>query len=207
MAIYLKGALGAFSGKVGNLIGSKWRSIDYMRSRPRPTKRVASQKQLEARAKLEYANEFLSPLRDFIKLSYPVKAGSKHSAFDKLMSNVMGLIEGSYPNHSLRYEEIEFSKGPLSPVRGNFENKKDGILTLAWEPRTSVGTAEKNDIIYAILYHCESQDHYVSQGAERSDGIFEIDEIPTGTFHTWTMASNYDISKFSNSTYHRIVLL
>src|SRR5690606_9829972 len=113
MAIYIKGALGAFSGKVGNLIGSKWRSIDYMRSRPRPSRKAASQKQIEARAKLVHANNFLSHYRDFIKISHPVKTGSKHSAFDKLMSNVMNQIEGSYPNYSLRYEEIEFSRGPM----------------------------------------------------------------------------------------------
>lgn len=31
MATYSKGANGTFSGKVGSVIGSNWRSIDYMK--------------------------------------------------------------------------------------------------------------------------------------------------------------------------------
>jgi len=206
MAVYVKGALGAFSGKVGNLIGSKWRSIDYMRSLPRPSKRSASKNQIEVRAKFAHAHEFLNPIRDFIKMSYPVRKGSKHDAFDKLMSNLMSLIEGSYPNYSIRYKDVELSKGSMSPVRGNFKIEADGIK-LVWKPRVSVGTAERNDLIHIILYHVKTNDYYLFQDSQRSDGlsIININEIPNKDFHAWTMASNAELSRFSNSTYHRIL--
>jgi len=206
MAVYVKGALGAFSGKVGNLIGSKWRSIDYMRSLPRPSKRSASKNQIEVRAKFAHAHEFLNPIRDFIKMSYPVRKGSKHDAFDKLMSNLMSLIEGSYPNYSIRYKDVELSKGSMSPVRGNFKIEADGIK-LVWKPRVSVGTAERNDLIHIILYQVKTNDYYLFQDSQRSDGlsIININEIPNKDFHAWTMASNAELSRFSNSTYHRIL--
>jgi len=206
MAVYVKGALGAFSGKVGNLIGSKWRSIDYRRSLPRPSKRSASKNQIEVRAKFAHAHEFLNPIRDFIKMSYPVRKGSKHDAFDKLMSNLMSLIEGSYPNYSIRYKDVELSKGSMSPVRGNFKIEADGIK-LVWKPRVSVGTAERNDLIHIILYHVKTNDYYLFQDSQRSDGlsIININEIPNKDFHAWTMASNAELSRFSNSTYHRIL--
>lgn len=206
MAVYVKGALGAFSGKVGNLIGSKWRSIDYMRSLPRPSKRSASKNQIEVRAKFAHAHEFLNPIRNFIKMSYPVRKGSKHDAFDKLMSNLMSLIEGSYPNYSIRYKDVELSKGSMSPVRGNFEVSADGIM-LTWTPRISTGTAESNDLIHVILYHATKNDYYIFQDSKRSDGlcIISTDGISTGAFHAWTMASNAELSRFSNSTYHEIL--
>lgn len=206
MAVYVKGALGAFSGKVGNLIGSKWRSIDYMRSLPRPSKRPASKNQIEVRAKFAHAHEFLNPIRDFIKMSYPVRKGSKHDAFDKLMSNLMTLIDGSFPNYSIRYKDVELSKGSMSPVRGNFEVSADGIM-LTWTPRISIGTAESNDLIHVILYHVKTNDYYLFQDSRRSDGlsIINTNEIPTKDFHAWTMASNSELSRFSNSTYHRIM--
>ncbi|WP_157258045.1 DUF6266 family protein [Pedobacter ginsenosidimutans] len=35
MATYSKGANGAFPGKVGSIIGSNWRSIDYLKGLPK----------------------------------------------------------------------------------------------------------------------------------------------------------------------------
>ncbi|WP_317130002.1 hypothetical protein [Pedobacter psychrodurus] len=39
MATYSKGANGTFSGKVGRVIGSNWRSIDYLKAMAMTKKR------------------------------------------------------------------------------------------------------------------------------------------------------------------------
>ena len=47
MAIFSKGILGGFSGKVGNVIGSSWRGKDVLRSLPTKRNWVATQSQLD----------------------------------------------------------------------------------------------------------------------------------------------------------------
>ncbi len=45
MGKYNKGILGAFSGKVGPVVGSSWRGRDVLRSCPKKSNKVASQLQ------------------------------------------------------------------------------------------------------------------------------------------------------------------
>lgn len=52
MARFLKGINGAYSGKVGSVIGSNWRGVDYVRSLSRISKKKISDAQLEQRSKL-----------------------------------------------------------------------------------------------------------------------------------------------------------
>jgi len=40
MGSYSKGANGIFSGKVGSIIGSSWRSIDYLKGLPKKAPRL-----------------------------------------------------------------------------------------------------------------------------------------------------------------------
>jgi hypothetical protein len=62
MARYIKGALGAFSGKLGNVVGCCWRHIDYLRSLPKPSKKPATPLQLAQRSKFALAASFLSTI-------------------------------------------------------------------------------------------------------------------------------------------------
>ena len=67
MAIISKGILGAYYGKVGEVVGSSWRGINYVKSLPRKIKRTASEKALNQRAKFAMVAGFLKPLREFFK--------------------------------------------------------------------------------------------------------------------------------------------
>jgi len=205
MGIYVNGLLGAFSGKVGNVVGSNWRSIDYMRSRPKPSKnRLISNKQKQIQLKFSNAYHFLNPLREFLALSYPIKKGSKKSAFNMAMANVISSIEGSHLDFRFNYQNIQLSKGNLSPVQGVFSLDENDILNLNWKSKISIGTAEDTDIVYIILYEEQTKEFYIIQGSERGNGRCEIDleKIGKGIFQIWTSVSTYDSARFSNSSYH-----
>src|SRR5690606_18528904 len=70
MARFLKGIHGAYSGKVGNVIGSNWRNVDYVRSVAKPSNKPATEKQLAQRARFGLAVSFLSPIKDVLNLGY-----------------------------------------------------------------------------------------------------------------------------------------
>jgi len=209
MANYVKGPLGAFSGKIGSLVGSNWRSINYMRSLPKPSKKPAIKKQKDVREAFKIAHDFLSPLRDLLNISYPIKAGSKKSAFDIAMTAMITSMEGTYPDLKIDYKNLELSKGGLSPIRGKFSFKEHNDLLLTWEPHISIGTSEAIDLIYIVLYNEKRKEFLIWKRGERGDGGVMIDKasLYNGSYHAWTFASSYDCERFSNSTYHGLIEL
>lgn len=60
MVRFLKGITGAYSGKVGSVIGSNWRNVDYVRSLSKRSNKPASEDQLAQRAHFALAVSFLS---------------------------------------------------------------------------------------------------------------------------------------------------
>ena len=58
MGTYNKGILGAFSGKVGPVVGASWRGKEVMRSLPKKSNRVATATQLLQRQKFAMVQAF-----------------------------------------------------------------------------------------------------------------------------------------------------
>ncbi len=75
MAKFLKGILGAFSGKVGTVIGACWKGIDYMRSLPKKSTKPPTQLQLDARYQFNLVTGFLRPISGLIKKGFQSAVG------------------------------------------------------------------------------------------------------------------------------------
>ena len=70
MARFSKGILGPFSGGVGTVIGGTWKGISYMRSKPLPTNREPSIKQLEQREKFKVMVRFLRTITGLVTVTF-----------------------------------------------------------------------------------------------------------------------------------------
>jgi len=202
MGIYVKGAFGAFSGKVGNLVGSNWRSIDYLRSRPRPSKKAATELQLAQREKLILVTDFLSPVRDLINIGLNDKGRNKSMAYNIAVMNLIKQLEGVYPNFTIPYSEVKFSKGDLSTITVETGTDMDGNFQVQWSPRLG-HTAKLTDKVYLIFYKEEAEDFFVFQDCVRGDAEYSIapKEMGTGTFQLWTFLFSEDGKKRSKSQY------
>jgi len=190
MGIYIKGALGAFSGKVGNLVGANWRSITYMRSLPKRSSKPATEKQLAHRAKFSLAVKFLSPLRDLINLGYSDKSLGTMTAFNKATDELMANIEGTYPNFSVPYDKIQFSTGRVGNITTSID-ASGGTVEIAWTNVRAVGS-DSNDQVVMVFYREDTEDFFVIQEATRQDEHYTVTEglLPNGTFHFWTLLTN-----------------
>lgn len=58
MGTFKKGILGGFSGTVGTVVGSTWRGMDVMRSRPKKSGSAPTPEQLLQREKFALAMRF-----------------------------------------------------------------------------------------------------------------------------------------------------
>jgi len=190
MGIYIKGAFGAFSGKVGNLVGSNWRSITYLRSLPKRSSKPATEKQLAHRAKFSLAVKFLSPLRDLINLGYNDKSRGTMTAFNKATDVLLTNIEGTYPDYSVPFDKVQFSTGGVGSISTSLETS-GGAIEINWKNFGALG-ANGNDQGVLVFYREESEDFFVIQEATRQDEHYLIEEgtLPTGNYHFWSLLTN-----------------
>ncbi|WP_229707698.1 DUF6266 family protein, partial [Sphingobacterium alkalisoli] len=98
MARFLKGINGAYSGKVGNVIGSSWRNVDYVRSLSKRSNKPASADQLAQRAKFALGVSFLSPIKDLLNLGYSDALQGRSTGYNKALQHLLANgIMGDYP--------------------------------------------------------------------------------------------------------------
>lgn len=117
MGKFQKGILGSFTGKEGNIIGSKWKGITYMRSLSDRSHIKPSERQIIQRARFAYASKFSHPLRPVIRIGYRTQS-IKKSPYNAAMSHFMShVLEGEYLDFTINYERLKLSKGSL--VVGN----------------------------------------------------------------------------------------
>lgn len=202
MGLYVKGVLGSFSGKVGTVVGANWRSIDYMRSLPRPSKKPATEKQTAHRAKFAMVINFLSPLRELINIGFNDAGQQKQTGFNRATGYTMSIVEGDFPDFTIPYGKVILANGGLQPVRPTLESSLDGV-ELQWDVGTGTINANPNDVVNIVLYNSLTDDFFVYQDALREDGSYEIpfNELDSESLHAWVFTSSADGSKTSKSIY------
>src|SRR5690606_18380037 len=142
-------------------IGSKWRSVDYLRSLPRKrrTKRKPTVKQLEQQMKFIMALDFLGPLRLFFNLALKDNRKSGMTNFNAATSALMKIIEGQYPNLVIPYHKVQFSKGLLMNILPSVHNTPEEI-NITWSNIIASGASDKDTVII-ILYDEVNKEFYV----------------------------------------------
>lgn len=203
MAIYVKGALGSFSGKLGNVVGSNWRSIDYLRSLPKPSKKPATESQIAHRAKFALVTEFLNPLRSFINMGNNDSQERKMTAFNRVSGHLITKVEGQYPNFTIPYDEVRLSKGSLKGIAASAIKNLDGDIEITWDPTVNPISSEADDLVYFIMYNETTKDYFIYQDSIREDGEETIEPsiMGLGELHIWSSVSSVDGTKRSNSSY------
>ncbi|WEK18364.1 MAG: DUF6266 family protein [Candidatus Pedobacter colombiensis] len=152
MARIKKGILGGFSGKVGTVIGASWKGVDYMRAVPKPSNKPATTKQLAQQNKMALLRGFLLGLSDIIELCF--QNISKHTAMnDALSYNLLNTIEEIYPEQSVNFKQLIFSKGELL---GSWSPKivstKSNSVDFSWKNGNFTPLCAADDQVTLVVY-------------------------------------------------------
>ena len=98
-----QGILGGFSGKVGTVVGGRWKNIDYIRAKPISVANPRTEGQVNQRNRFSITLEYLQPNLGFIQKGYKAYAVGK-TEFNAAMSYVLNnAIVGTAPNFSVDY--------------------------------------------------------------------------------------------------------
>lgn len=205
------GIIGGFSGKVGNVIGSHWKGIDYMRTKSRRRKFTPTQRQLEQRAKFALAVRFVQPMAGLVEISFgdfALRQTGINSAVSYTMRNA---VTGVYPNYSIRYANVLVSRGDLPNVLApSVTADPASLVTWNWTDTSGVGVAKATDKALLVAF-CPALNLcvYTTGSAGRS---VETDSLNLAYFsgqevHTWIGFISEDGQNVASSLYTGMVMV
>lgn len=147
-----KGILGGFSGKVGAVIGASWRSIDYMRGLPKTSNKPKTPGQLAQQTKMALFRGFLLGLNDIVGRCF--QNIEKHTPMnDALSHNMLNAVAGVYPEQSIDFEQLLFSKGELL---GAWSPKAvpaaSNAIDFTWENGNYSALRSATDQVIVVVY-------------------------------------------------------
>lgn len=174
--VILQGILGGFSGKVGPVVGGKWKDIDYMRSYVIPANPNTSAQQA-VRAKFAQLVSTARLLLSTILQVYWDPFLSSMSGFNSWISNNYSLSDS---NGDIDETAI-IAKGTLESVSGfaGTYNTGTGSVQSSFDG-TIVGNGSDNDFILLVAYDSVNKVFYYSTGQETRSVEADSLSMPTG---------------------------
>ena len=205
MARYERGVLGSFNGKVGTVVGAKWKGIEYMKIKPGKSTKPPTQLQIEQRAKFTLLIRFVSTMGKLLEQTFKgsaIKMTGVNSAFRYIYDNA---IVGTYPSFALNFSKVLISKGNLINV-GNptAVASGGGLIKFNWADNSGVALSNANDKSILVVY-CEELKRtlYVTSAGGRSAQTASIDAsmFVGKTVETWLGFIAADDSDVASSIY------
>ncbi len=214
MGTYEKGILGEFNGKVGNVVGSNWKGISYMRAKSKTTTSKSSEKQIIQRAKFQYVSNFIQPLQPVIQVGYKSQEVHK-TPRNAAMSEILNYtLMGEYPAFSINFAQLKIAKGSLDLPPEYAIALQDNRVVYTWsiEGNSEDGEADstwtkyllQNNVILLTLADGYAP-KYTMYKYKRSDGTGDLGlpNAPSGTVVHCYLAffANDGSNKVSNSVH------
>ena len=211
MGTYKKGILGAFSGKVGTVVGSSWRGVDYIKSLPKASNKLPTDLQLIQRARFGMVTGFLKPIGALLNLGYKSQAVNQ-TGYNAASAQVMkDAIIGEYPDLAIDYPKVQVSYGNLVGAWSTVLSSPASAITFSWMENSTSGNAKPTDQVILLVYNPEKAIFvYTTAGADRSTLADTIAVPPTfvgDTVHAWIAFVSADKKIIATSVYAGNVLV
>lgn len=205
MAKYKNGINGAFSGKIGHVVGVSYKGIDYMRSLPENTKPPTT-KQLHQRLKFSVITAWLRPVLEIINIGFQVLTGDK-TAMNLAVSYHMkeALIENGQEVR-VDFKKAIFSRGELL-VSWILEilTLVDAILNIKWDNGPESLFSKRNDKASFIIYNPQKEKFVTFRNAAKREDKAATLKLPKkfagDTVHAWMQYANTAGNMVSTSVY------
>lgn len=212
MGRLINGINGPFIGKVGTVIGSSRRGIPYMKGPYKARKTDVSDKELRNRDKFAFAQAWLKPLLEVVRLgfkNYSAKSQGFVSAKSYLYKHTLKVEEDTVSIDpslmKISFGSLPISKNAAVSLTGPYE------LTFTWG-LDSRGSEYHKDQVLMVAYNIGDRHvSYVLTGQFRSVGkdILPLshDYKPGAILHVYIAFIAADRSRQSDSLYLGEVIL
>lgn len=176
MAKLKSGILGGISGTVGNVVGGRWRGIDYIRSKPASVKNPNTEAQQQQRMRFKLVIQLLRKISSLVKIGFQ-NGSNNQTAMNRGMSlNVKEAITGTYPDLEINWEKFIYSQGDLAPGNdASADLSVAGTATVTWQNSQGASNSSDTDGVIVLLCNTDRDDVFYSMfGATRVDGQVDV---------------------------------
>lgn len=134
MAIYKDGALGSFSGKVGNIVGSYWKGRFVMRAAPNVSHVVPTPARLLQQQKFAMVAKYLNPLKGIIKIGFAHdaelrKVTPRNVAMSVNMADAMSWNGSTW---DIVYDDVQISRGAFLGPDDLYVGTRGQDMRVSW---------------------------------------------------------------------------
>jgi hypothetical protein len=177
MAKLKSGILGGISGTVGNVVGGRWRGIDYIRSKPASVKNPNTEAQRKQRMRFRLIIQLLRKISPLVTIGFR-NGNHTMTGMNRAMSvNIREAITGTYPDLEINWENFVFSRGNLAAGGSpSADLSVEGTAAVTWQ--NNQGAHNSSDSDGAIVLFCNTERDeviYKLHGASRADEQIEAD--------------------------------
>lgn len=205
MGKYSNGANGVFSGKVGSVIGSSWRSVNYLRGLPKKSSKSASPSQLAQQAKFAMSATYLRPIKDVLNIGFGDKRLNKITGYNAAVKSFLtNAVVGDYPAYSVDFSKCQFSRGSLNPFTAAKVEYVATDLVFTWKSILNNYNSHADDSLIFIVFN-ETKNMYllydeVERAAETYNAVLG-DTFVGDVLQTWIFGVDRDRLAVSSSQY------
>ena len=206
MGRYKNGINGAFSGKVGNVVGESWRGVDYMRSLPE-TSKTFSEKQRNQHFLMGMISGWLKPLKHLIEIGYQIFVTGKTPMNGCVSYHMKHAVDGNSPiEYVINFAKVIFSRGELLvPFIKEVLSLIDAVLHIKWENAGASIFNNDDDRATFVVYNPAKKAFVTFEHvAHRADKEVML-QLPPGyandTVHCWQHFVNAEGDAVSTTIY------
>jgi hypothetical protein len=203
MGTLVNGINGAIRGRVGNVIGSSWKGIPYVKARHKKRTKKITKKEAGNRKKFAEAQSWLKPLLDFVREGFKGYSPRSEGFVAAKSYLLLNAVEGTQPNISINPSLVKVSHGELPSAENiTVEKVAGGNLRFTWDTATNGG--HPKDQVMLLAYDIKGKNaFYTITGQFRNTGedILEVDGKKGKTYHIYFAFTAADRSMQSHSQY------
>ena len=181
MATYKNGITGAFSGKVGPVVGVYYRGIAVKRTAPKKRTKPATAAQLLQQAKMSKVMQLLNPIKELIALYFGTSVDTRSQNNLAVSYYLTEVVQYEADNLVVLYEKMMFAQGVLQFL-GNLECVLVSGTTFefSWSDNSIQGGTKPTDQLIVVIFNPEKEAYaYYNQIGIRSDEMASV-VIPSG---------------------------
>jgi hypothetical protein len=203
MGTISKGILGPISGKVGTVVGSSWKGIDYIRSKSTRRKGFSA-RQRDQQFRFSAAINFVSTMNDLLDITFKRYALKKSGSNAALSYTMLHAITGTSPDYQVDFAKALVSHGKLPNASAPAATVTGKAIHFTWTDNSGSGKAAATDNAVLVAY-CKNynQTIYTTMSAVRSAkaAVLDVSNFAGFEAEVWIAFLSADGKVASDSIY------
>lgn len=205
MARLPQGILGGVLGKVGNVVGSSWKGIPILKSRPLSVANPRTTKQVAQRTRMTNVVAFAQPLLSSIIKPLNDRFAQQASGYNDFVSRNIHLFENEAPTPPA---DLRISVGKMAAVNPMSMDAEigDEFVSIVFPEALPDAFASADDQVFAVAYNATQKvfgttGGSYTRGDQNADITLSSGIVSGDVIHVWLAFRRVDGTVVSNTGY------